>query len=107
MNLYVGNLSKEVTQDDLQQAFAAFGQVLSAAVIKEKFTGESRGFGFVEMPVKTEAEAAMKGIKDIKGKMVSINEAQPRESSGQRGGGRGKGGYGGNHGGGGNRRRSW
>ena len=85
MNLYVGNLSKEVTQDDLQQAFAAFGQVLSAAVIKEKFTGESRGFGFVEMPVKTEAEAAMNGIKEIKGRTVTINEARPRES-GNRGG---------------------
>ncbi len=85
MNLYVGNLAREVTQEDLQQVFGAFGQVLSATVIKEKFSGESRGFGFVEMPVKAEAEAAMNGIKDIKGKMVTINEARPRES-GNRGG---------------------
>lgn len=81
MNLYVGNLAREVTQEDLQQAFSAFGQVASTAVIKDKFTGESRGFGFVEMPVKEEAEAAMNGIKEIKGRMVTINEARPRESS--------------------------
>ena len=101
MNLYIGGLAKEVTQDDLMQAFGAFGQVTSAAVIKDKFTGESRGFAFVEMPVKSEAEAAMNGIKDIKGRSVSINEARPRESG--RGGG-GRGGFGGGrkpHGGGG------
>ncbi len=86
MNLYVGNLAREVTQEDLQQAFGAFGQVSSAAVIKDKFSGEPRGFAFVEMPNKSEAEAAMNGIKDIKGKVVTINEARPRESSGSRGG---------------------
>jgi len=91
MNLYIGGLAKEVTQDDLLQAFGAFGQVTSAAVIRDKFSGESRGFGFVEMPVKSEAEAAMNGIKDIQGRAVTINEARPRESHG----GGGRGGFGG------------
>ena len=105
MNLYVGNLAKEVTQDDLTEVFGAFGQVVSAAVIKDKFSGESRGFGFVEMPAKSEAEAAMNGIKEIKGRMVTINEARPRET-GHRGGGGRSGGFGRKHSGhGGGRER--
>lgn len=94
MNLYVGNLAREATQEDLQQAFGAFGQVSSAAIIKDKFSGEPRGFAFVEMPNKSEAEAAMNAVKDIKGKVVTINEARPRES-GHRGGGGRSGGFGG------------
>ena len=90
MNIFVGNLAKEVTQEDLQQAFAAFGQVESATVIKDKFTGENRGFGFVEMPSKTEAEAAINGVKEIRGLKVTANEARPRET-GYRGGGGGGG----------------
>ena len=108
MNLYVGNLAREVTQEDLMSVFGAFGQVTSATIIKDKFSGEPRGFGFVEMPAKAEAEAAMNGIKDIKGKMVTINEARPREE-GSRGGGRSGGGYGRSRsggGGGGGRGRS-
>ena len=103
MNIYVGGLAKEVTQEELQEAFGAFGQVASAAIIRDKFSGEPRGFAFVEMPVKAEAEAAMNGIKEIKGRMVTINEARPRESSGPRGGGGGRsGGFGRKpHGGGG------
>ena len=98
MNIYVGNLTREVTQDDLHTAFGAFGQVTSASLIKDKFSGESRGFAFVEMPVKTEAEKAMNEIKEIKGRPVTINEARPKESN-FRGGGR-SGGYGGRgHGG--------
>jgi len=94
MNIYVGNLSSDVTGDDLRQAFGAFGQVESANVITDKFSGESRGFGFVEMPSKDEATAAIAGMngKDIKGKAVSVNEAKPKTD---RGGGRGRGGYGG------------
>jgi RNA recognition motif-containing protein len=99
MNIYVGNLSSDVTGDDLRQAFEAFGQVESANVITDKFSGESRGFGFVEMPSKDEATAALAGMngKDIKGKAVSVNEAKPKTD---RGGGGGRGGYGGGGGGG-------
>ena len=100
MNIYVGNLSPDVTGDDLRQAFEAFGQVESANVITDKFSGESRGFGFVEMPSKDEAAAALAGMngKDIKGKAVSVNEAKPKTD---RGGGGGRGGYGGGGGRGG------
>ncbi len=109
MNIYVGNLSPDATGDDLRQAFEAFGQVTSANVITDKFSGESRGFGFVEMPSKEEATAAIAGMngKDIKGKAVSVNEARPRVErprgggGGFGGGGRGpRGGGGGGYGGG-------
>jgi len=110
MNIYVGNLSGDVGDDDLRKAFEAFGQVTSASVIKDKFSGESRGFGFVEMPSKDEAQSAIDGLngKDLKGQSLNINEARPRtESRGGRGGyggsrgGQwgGKGGYGGSKGG--------
>ena len=79
MNLYIGNLAREVTQDDLLQVFGAFGQVVCATIIKDIFSGEPRGFGFVEMSAKAEAEAAMNGVREIKGRMVTINEARPRE----------------------------
>lgn len=102
MNIYVGNLTRETTQDDLLEAFGAFGQVLSATIIRDKFSGESRGFGFVEMPGKAEAEAAMNGIREIKGKAITINEARPRES-GYGGGSRG----GFSHRRGGRERRGW
>jgi RNA recognition motif-containing protein len=98
MNIFVGNLDKQVTKEDLEQAFGAFGQISTAAVIKDKFTGESRGFGFVEMPNKAEADAAIAGVKELKGRSVTVNEARPRESSGSRGHG-GGGGYGGGRGG--------
>ena len=62
MNIYVGNLSPEVTEEDLQQAFEAFGKVESVNVIKDKFSGVSRGFGFVEMPTKAEGQAAIEGL---------------------------------------------
>ncbi len=112
MNIYVGNLSPDVTGDDLRQAFEAFGQVTSANIITDKFSGESRGFGFVEMPSKEEATAAIAGMngKDIKGKAVSVNEARPRVErprgggGGFGGGGRGRGGGGGGGGYGGGRR---
>ena len=94
MNIYAGNLSLEVTEEDLREAFEAFGQVESVTVIKDKFTGESRGFGFVEMPAKAEAQAAIDGLnaQEIKGRAVNVNEARPREDrkgvGGRRGGGR-------------------
>ena len=70
MNIYVGNLSYKVTEEDLKEAFEAFGQVGSASVVKDRYSGESRGFGFVEMPTKAEAEAAIEGLngKELKGK---------------------------------------
>lgn len=87
MNIYVGNLSREVTEKDLQQVFETFGQVTSAKIIKDKFSGVSRGFGFVEMPVKSEAHAAITGLngKELKGQALTVNEARPR-SEGRQGG---------------------
>jgi RNA recognition motif-containing protein len=105
MNIYVGNLSPETTEDDLRQAFEAFGQVDTATVIKDRFSGESRGFGFVEMPSKNEAQTAITEMdgKDLKGRVISVNEARPRTNRG--GGGRRRGGFGG--GGGGRSRRRY
>jgi cold-inducible RNA-binding protein len=101
MNIYVGNLSRDVSEDDLRNAFMAFGDVSSANVIKDKFSGESKGFGFVEMPNKAEAQSAIQSLngKDIKGRNVTVNEARPR-TEGPRPGGR-PGGGGGRPGGGG------
>ncbi len=99
MNIYVGNLSMDVTKTDLQQAFEAFGKVSSATVIRDKFSGESRGFGFVEMPDQGEGQAALAGLNgsELMGKNIVVSEARPR-SEGQRGGGGRSGG--GNRGGG-------
>ena len=94
MNIYVGNLAYEVTDEDLQQAFAAYGQVESAKVITDKFSGKSRGFGFVEMPTDDEAREAISKVNgtDLKGRTLNVNEARPRPSGrrddrGPRGGG--------------------
>lgn len=108
MNIYVGNLSHSATEDDLRQAFEAFGQVESVNVIKDRFSGESRGFGFVEMPSRNEAQAAIDGLdgKDLMGRVINVNEARPK-AQGHRGGGGGGGGrrgsFGGGRGGGGRR----
>jgi RNA recognition motif-containing protein len=90
MNLYVGNLSQQATEDELEQAFAAFGRVQSVAIIKDKFSGESRGFAFVEMPDRNEALAAMSGLADreISGRSIIVNEARPRVDDRRGGGGR-------------------
>jgi RNA recognition motif-containing protein len=87
MNLYVGNLSHQATEADVQQAFAAFGQVASATIIKDKFSGESRGFAFVEMPAKDEADAALAGLsgKELLGQTLIVSEARERVEN--RGGG--------------------
>lgn len=81
MNIYVGNLSYQATDEDLRTAFAAHGTVKSASVIMDKMTGQSRGFGFVEMASKSEGEAAIAALngKDLKGRPLRINEARPRE----------------------------
>jgi len=79
MKLYVGNLSYEVSDDELRQAFEAFGQVASATVVKDRYTGHSKGFGFVEMNTDTEARAAITGMngKDLKGRPIRVDEARP------------------------------
>ena len=91
MNIYVGNLSRDVTEEDLRQAVEAFGQVTSINIISDRFSGESRGFGFVEMPDKAEAQSAIDGLngKELKGRTLTVNEARPRSE--KRGGGEGGG----------------
>jgi RNA recognition motif-containing protein len=80
MKLYIGNLSKEVTEDDLKGIFSAYGDVTSIAVIKDRFTQDSKGFGFVEFQSNTEGAKAMKELnsKEIKGKEMVVNEARPK-----------------------------
>jgi len=80
MNIYVGNISYQVTDEELKKAFEAFGKVISATVIKDKYSGKSKGYGFVEMPTDTEGKAAIEGLngKDLKGRQVTVNEARPR-----------------------------
>jgi cold-inducible RNA-binding protein len=110
MNIYVGNLAPDVSDDDLRKAFEAFGTVATSNVIKDRFTGESRGFGFVEMPSKDEAQQAISSLNgtELKGRNLKVNEARPRENRGGRGGGGGGGrGRPGGGGGGGGRRPTW
>ncbi len=97
MNIYVGNLSYEVTEESLRQAFEAFGQVASATIVKDKYSGQSRGFGFVEMADKTEAQTAIENLngKELLGRKLNVNEAHPRPDRGNSGGQRGRTGYGG------------
>lgn len=92
MNIYVGNLSYDITEEDLKQAFSAFGQVESVRIIKDTYDGRSKGFGFVEMAASAEANSAIEGLngKEMKGRAVKVNEAQSR--SGNRGGGPKRGG---------------
>jgi RNA recognition motif-containing protein len=95
MRLYVGNLSKEVTKEDLEEAFKVFGQVDEVTIVRDRSNNVSKGFGFVEMPEKAEAEAAIAGLhrKEFKGQSMDVNEARPRpEHRGFGGGGRHSGG---------------
>jgi RNA recognition motif-containing protein len=94
MNIYVGNLASDVTEEDLTTLFSEFGQVKEAKVIKDMFSQESRGFGFVEMPATAEAQKAIEELntKELKGKAITVNEARPRRERGRRGGGGGGGG---------------
>jgi RNA recognition motif-containing protein len=80
MNIYVGNLAYNLTEDDLRNAFAAFGEVSSVNLIIDKFTGQSKGFGFVEMPNNSEADAAIKGLNEtnLNGRNIKVNQARPR-----------------------------
>jgi RNA recognition motif-containing protein len=105
MNIYVGNLGYSVTEDDLKAAFEAFGTVDTVSIIKDKFSGQSKGFGFVEMASAEEARAAIASLngKDLKGRSVVVNEARPRAEGGGGGGGGGRGGRGSGGPGGGRR----
>lgn len=113
MNIYVGNLAEEVSEDDLCEFFEAFGQVESVNILKDRYSGKSKGFGFLKMPSKEKAEAAIKenNGKDLKGKIIKVDEANPRpvrvsqsrgdrrRSSSRRGSGPHQGGSGGGRGG--------
>jgi RNA recognition motif-containing protein len=105
VNIYVGNLSREVSEDELRKAFEAFGQVTSINIIKDRYSGESRGFGFIEMATKSEAQAAINGLNgtSLGERTLSVSEARPRTEGGGR---RPYGGGGGGGFGGGGRRRS-
>jgi RNA recognition motif-containing protein len=87
MNIYVGNLAYSVTDADLSQAFGAYGTVANASVIKDKFSGQSKGFGFVEMPNNSEADAAIKALNEtpLKGRNMKVNQAKPRGDRPSRG----------------------
>ena len=101
MNIYVGNLSFSETEASLEAAFTPFGEVASARIVKDRDSGRSRGFGFVEMPTQTEAEAAIAALNgtELTGRVLTVNESRPREDRGPRGGGGGGGGFGGGGGG--------
>ena len=96
MNIYVGNLSLEVTEEELREEFMPFGEVKSVAIIKDKYSGQSRGFAFVEMPSSSEGQAAIDGLtgKTLNDRTLDVSEARPRSES------RGGGSYGGKRGGG-------
>ncbi len=81
MNIYVGNLSYKASEEELSQAFSAYGQVSSVAIIKDSATGQSRGFAFVEMPNAAEGQAAINGMNgsELNGRPLKVNEARPRE----------------------------
>lgn len=114
MKLYVGNLAFQTSSEELQELFAQVGTVESASVVEDRDTGRSRGFGFVEMATKEEAQAAIEQFngKEVNGRELKVNEAKPREDrggfGGGGGGGRGRGGNGGGgYGGGGRRESRW
>ena len=96
MNIYVGNLPWDLSEEDLREAFAAFGEVETAKIVTDRETGRARGFGFVEMPNKDEGTAAISGLneKDLKGRAIKVNEARPRTENRRPGGGGGFGGGG-------------
>jgi RNA recognition motif-containing protein len=102
-NLYVGNVSFKVTDEDLKTNFSEAGEVVSASIIKDKFTGQSKGFGFVEMKTEEGATEAIKKFNGgmLDGKAITVNEARPKKEFGAGGGGNRGGGGGGYRGGGG------
>lgn len=109
MNIFVGNLSNDVTEEDLNNLFSEFGQVKEVKIIRDMFSQQTKGFGFVEMPGLADAQKAINGLntKEVKGKKLVVNEARPKTDSRKRfnGGGGGGGRSGGSGGGQNNRRR--
>ena len=107
MNIYVGNIESEITEDNLREKFEEFGEVTSVKVIKDKFTGEPRGFGFVEMDNEKNGESAIAALDgtDLNGKSLTVNKARPRSDFKSRGGNNFSRGARGNRPGGGGRRR--
>ncbi len=97
MNIYVGNLSHDATDETIREAFESFGQVASARVIKDKYDGQPRGFGFVEMPGEAQAQAAIRSLngKELLGKQMTVSEARPRTDQERSGGQGGRMNYGG------------
>jgi RNA recognition motif-containing protein len=91
MNIYVGNLAYSVTEEELREAFGAYGEISSCSLITDKFTGQSKGFGFVEMANNSEADAAIKALNEtaLKGRNIKVNQAKPRGERHSRGGGGG------------------
>ena len=89
MNIFVGNLAKEVNEQDLEKAFSSYGSIKSIKIIRDMFSGESKGFGFVELNGAQQSQTAIKELnaKDIKGKKIVVNEARPKTDSRNRGGG--------------------
>ena len=87
MNIYVGNLPYAVTEADLRETFSGFGEVAKVHLVTDKFSGESKGFGFVEMDNNSEADAAIKGLNgtDMKGRTVTVNQARPKSERPSRG----------------------
>ncbi|MBU0656954.1 MAG: RNA-binding protein [Gammaproteobacteria bacterium] len=97
MNIYVGNLPYKITENELRELFGAYGDVSSVSMIKDKMTGQSKGFGFVDMPNSDEATAAINGLNEqaVQGRNIKVNEAKPREDRPRTGGGGDRGGRGG------------
>ena len=89
MNIYIGNMSFETTEDQILDAFKAFGEVSTVKIITDNHTGRPKGFAFVEMPTKDEANAAISGLngQELNGRTLNVNEAKPKTDSGNRGGG--------------------
>ncbi len=81
MNIYVGNLSYDITDDEVKDLFSPHGEISSVSIIKDKYSGQSKGFGFVEMPNQAEAEEAIKALNesDLKGRNIKVNQAKPKE----------------------------
>jgi len=109
MDIYVGNLPYTYGNQDLEALFTAHGQVSSARVVMDRETGRSRGFGFIEMPNQTEAEAAIGSLNgmDVQGRALTVNQSKPRDAGGRPGGGMGHGRSGGGGGGGGGGGPRW
>jgi len=107
MNIYVGNLSFDASEEDIQKLFSGFGQVSSVTIVRDKYSGQPRGFGFIEMPDRSEAQAAIENLngKELLGRAMNVSEARPRTDRGRSGGQGGRKGRPGHGGGGGGRGR--